>query len=196
MLYGRSGYLLGCLLLNKHLGAGSLRITDEAMQMVTQAVVASGARGSGGGQSTRCPAGRPCSLPCLAVLACKVCQLPAGVPPGACQPTTCTATCLASSAGAPPAAGRSLAGRLRGPAAFPTQLLFLWPPGPDACPYLGAAHGLTGEPCLAPPVRSAAPQPAPLLQAGAGLLLLALAALLRCGLCGTASPTWGGRTAW
>ena len=42
-------------------------------------------------------------------------------------------------------AGRSLAGRLREPATFPTPLFYMWPPGPDGSPYLGAAHGLMGE---------------------------------------------------
>eukprot|EP00887_Chlorella_sp_A99_P007482 scaffold2.g7482.t1 len=40
--------------------------------------------------------------------------------------------------------GRALVGTLREPAAFPTPLFFAWPPGPDASPYLGAAHGLMG----------------------------------------------------
>lgn len=45
----------------------------------------------------------------------------------------------------PPSAGRNLAGRLREPATFPTPLFYMWPPGPDGSPYLGAAHGLMGE---------------------------------------------------
>ncbi|KAL4449388.1 hypothetical protein ABPG77_007032 [Micractinium sp. CCAP 211/92] len=44
VLYGRSGYLLGCLLLDRHLSTGSLRVTDDAIQMVVQAVVALGCR--------------------------------------------------------------------------------------------------------------------------------------------------------
>ncbi len=48
VLYGRSGYLLGCLLLDRHLSAGSLRVTDDAVQMVVQAVIASGGRGQEG----------------------------------------------------------------------------------------------------------------------------------------------------
>ncbi|KAL4448123.1 hypothetical protein ABPG75_005342 [Micractinium tetrahymenae] len=82
VLYGRSGYLLGCLLLDRHLSAGSLRVTGDAMQMVVQAVIAS---------------------------------------------------------------GRRLAGRLRDRSTFPTPLFYMWPPGPDASPYLGAAHGLMGR---------------------------------------------------
>lgn len=46
----------------------------------------------------------------------------------------------------PQPAGRGLAGRLREPATFPTPLFYMWPPGPDGSPYLGAAHGLIGEP--------------------------------------------------
>ena len=34
---------------------------------------------------------------------------------------------------------------MRDRGAFPTPLFYLWPPGPDADPYLGAAHGLMGE---------------------------------------------------
>ncbi len=29
--------------------------------------------------------------------------------------------------------------------AYPTPLMYVWPPGPDASPYLGAAHGLMGR---------------------------------------------------
>lgn len=42
MLYGRSGYLLGCLLLNKHLGEGS--VPAPAMQAVVGAIIESGGR--------------------------------------------------------------------------------------------------------------------------------------------------------
>ena len=40
VLYGRSGYLLGCLMLNKHLGAGSVPV--PAMQAVVNAIFESG----------------------------------------------------------------------------------------------------------------------------------------------------------
>ncbi|PRW44886.1 lanC 3 isoform X3 isoform A [Chlorella sorokiniana] len=48
VLYGRSGYLLGCLLLNRHLGAGS--VPAPTMQAVVNAIIESGreaGRGSG-----------------------------------------------------------------------------------------------------------------------------------------------------
>lgn len=41
VLYGRSGYLLGCLLLNKNLGAGS--VPAPVMQAVVHAIIQSGA---------------------------------------------------------------------------------------------------------------------------------------------------------
>ena len=47
----------------------------------------------------------------------------------------------------PGPAGRSLAASLPPEAAssYPTPLMYLWPPGPDASPDLGAAHGLMGR---------------------------------------------------
>lgn len=41
-------------------------------------------------------------------------------------------------------AGRSLAARAPVFSASGTPLAYLWPPGPSAEPYLGAAHGLVG----------------------------------------------------
>lgn len=73
-----------------------------------------------------------------------------------CLPVAAASTaqrpCAASQPRALPGAGRSLAGRLRDRDAFPTPLFFAWPPGPDATPYLGAAHGLMGEACSSPPL--------------------------------------------
>lgn len=82
MLYGRSGYLLGCLLLDRHLSAGSLRVTDDAIQMVVQAVFASGGWkggpfGFGHGMSRRPPV--TCTLhhaPVLAALPSSLHQAP------------------------------------------------------------------------------------------------------------------------
>lgn len=145
VLCGRSGYLLGCLLLNHHLRPGS--VPAPAMQEVVSAIIHSGEwgtwgrGGAGSGWGSRAPG---------AALA--------------------------------PRAGRSLAGRLRARAAFPAPLFYMWPPGPDAAPYLGAAHGLMGEPCARPPT---------CLQAA----LERRAAAARCILCGTTSRTWAPRTA-
>ncbi|PSC68070.1 lanC 3 isoform X3 isoform A [Micractinium conductrix] len=81
VLYGRAGYLLGCLLLNKRLQPEGGAVPQERVAAVVRAIVES---------------------------------------------------------------GRQLAGPVRDRGAFPTPLFYLWPPGPDADPYLGAAHGLMG----------------------------------------------------
>jgi hypothetical protein len=49
-------------------------------------------------------------------------------------------------------AGRGMAGGLAAGAAspYPTPLMYMWPPGVDASPYLGAAHGLMGGCILLP----------------------------------------------
>ncbi|GAB4821216.1 hypothetical protein N2152v2_008262 [Parachlorella kessleri] len=61
---------------------------------------------------------------------------------GAVQPST-----LHRVAQAVLSSGRSMAGSLGPQAApaYPTPLMYVWPPGPDASPYLGAAHGLMGR---------------------------------------------------
>ena len=119
VLYGRSGYLLGCLLLNSQLQPGS--VPQEAMQSVVEAIIASGE-----------PSCLPQALP----------HLGPSLPTASCSCITCAALEEPKER----CAGRSLAVHLRSPATFPTPLFYLWPPGPDASPYLGAAHGLMGEP--------------------------------------------------
>lgn len=134
MLYGRSGYLLGCLLLNRvHPGS----VPTEAMQEVVEAIIESGGAGA-------------CRLPGQGHAPC--CREGAGQPAGP--------PAAPSQPACPAGAGRGLAGRLRDRAAFPTPLFYMWPPGPDASPYLGAAHGLMGEraPAAAPPRLHRRPQ--------------------------------------
>lgn len=127
VLYGRSGYLLGCLLLNKHVGAGS--VPSPAMQAVVNAIIESGGWQCGGRWE--------CMLARRGDFTAGLCVPGAGA--GLRQRP-------AHKRALPPPAGRSLAGRLREPATFPTPLFYTWPPGPDGSPYLGAAHGLIGEP--------------------------------------------------
>jgi hypothetical protein len=128
VLYGRSGYLLGCLLLNSQLQPGS--VPRAAMQAVVEAIISSG---------------EPCCLPsatCTAAASCHTCP---SLPLASC-PFAPGTTCSAQRAHGQRCAGWSLAGHLRSQATFPSPLFYMWPPGPDASPYLGAAHGLMGEP--------------------------------------------------
>lgn len=165
VLYGRSGYLLGCLLLNSQLQPGS--VPQEAMQSVVEAIIASG---------------EPCCLPQA---------LPHLWPSLPTASRSCI-TCAALEEPKERCAGRSLAVHLRSPATFPTPLFYLWPPGPDASPYLGAAHGLMGEPACQ---CAAALLSCPAVPQAAGVPLAPPAAPARSSTSGMPSHTWGQPTA-
>jgi hypothetical protein len=152
VLYGRSGYLLGCLMLNR---AQPDSVPSEVIQRVVQAIIDSGA----------CTAAQPACLPqlllCMAGTAARYVSSAAGssqagtwhacttaqrFPPLCCTCglrglTLCLILALHMACWVsivpPVVAGRRCAAVLPG---WPTPLMFVW----HGKPYLGCAHGLQG----------------------------------------------------